>query len=185
MSVVADLDVAPVAVVIPTCDRPLLLARCLEAVRAQTWSTPFEVVVVDDGRIDVTSVVGAVPGARAISSGRRGPAAARNLGWQAVQAGWIAFTDDDAQPEPGWLEALMAARAEGVVGVAGAVTAPAGWDPLYEHAVEADAVGHFLTCNVAYARAALVQVGGFNEVFPHAAGEDWDLGERASRLGRV
>src|SRR3954453_18710822 len=40
-----------------------------------------------------------------------GPAAARNEGWRAARAPLVAFTDDDCQARPGWLEAgLRAAR---------------------------------------------------------------------------
>jgi hypothetical protein len=43
-----------------------------------------------------------------VRSGGRGPAAARNAGWRAGRAPWVAFLDDDVVPVPGWLAALHA-----------------------------------------------------------------------------
>jgi len=42
---------------------------------------------------------------------------------------------------------------------------------------------HYETCNIAYPRALLEQLGGFDENYPAAAGEDSDLGWRAIAAG--
>src|SRR5690606_8162709 len=74
-----------VSVVVPTCGRPALLARCLEALARQSLPRDsYEVIVVED-------------------RGRRGPAAARNRGWRRARAPIVAFTDDDCVPERDWL----------------------------------------------------------------------------------
>src|SRR5687768_8796137 len=76
-----------VSVVVPTCGRPELLARCLAALEKQTLpQQAYEVLVVDDGAL------------------RSGPAAARNRGWRRARAPVVAFTDDDTEPRPDWLE---------------------------------------------------------------------------------
>jgi hypothetical protein len=46
------------------------------------------------------------------------PAAARNIGWRAVQGEIIAFTDDDCILSPGWLKAGVGALTDDIVGVA-------------------------------------------------------------------
>src|SRR5690606_41312204 len=70
-----------VSVVIPTCGRPELLARCLVALKRQILGAEhFEVIVVDDGPT------------------RHGPAVARNLGWRKARAPIVAFTDADPKP---------------------------------------------------------------------------------------
>lgn len=75
----------PIAVVVPTVPgRESARERCLAAVNAQTLS-PAEVVTIEG----CTSYVAAV-----------------RLGIERTRADWIAFLDDDAVPEPDWLETL-------------------------------------------------------------------------------
>jgi len=116
-----------ITVVVPTYRRPELLARVVAAMEKQTLDRDhFEVVVVDNGSGDDTGAVLADLAARASIRLRpltievnRGPARARNLGWRCSGAPYVAFTDDDCVPEPGWLESgltqLRFADAVGVV----------------------------------------------------------------------
>lgn len=95
-----------VTVVIPTVGRPSL-AVLLEHLAPQVGTWP--VVVVDD-RPDADHPL-ALPPDRprrtAVShSGGRGPAAARNLGWQAADTEWVVFLDDDVLPHGDWAERL-------------------------------------------------------------------------------
>ncbi|HEX6362166.1 MAG TPA: glycosyltransferase, partial [Albitalea sp.] len=102
-----------ISVVIPTCRRPELLARCLAAVLTQSIARDaYEVVVVDDGHDDATRAAverlqpaGGAPALRYLRPARgRGPAVARNAGWRAARAPVVAFTDDDTIPDARWLE---------------------------------------------------------------------------------
>jgi glycosyltransferase involved in cell wall biosynthesis len=84
------------SIIIPTVNRPDLLARALQSVVSQT-SRDYELLVIDDGdgvSLDVAPFGGAF-GARLISSGRRGQVPARNLGVGEATHDWIAFLDDD------------------------------------------------------------------------------------------
>ena len=100
-----------ISVVVPTCDRPAALRRCLAALARQDAEADLDVVVVDDG----TAAGGSVeaPGARVVRAGGRGPAAARNLGARAARGRVICFTDDDCAPAPGWAQRLARACAGG------------------------------------------------------------------------
>lgn len=102
----------PVSVVVPTVERPELLARCLDAVLdAEVF--PAEVLVVDQGGAEATAEVlrdrttPEVP-VRHVRSELRGLSAARNLGLRHAAAPWVAFTDDDCVPDRGWLRAAVA-----------------------------------------------------------------------------
>ena len=184
-----------VSVVIPTRGRETRLAFALEALAEQTLGAErFEVVVVRDGGaagpfatapdgLDVRFVALGGPGSRP---------AKRNAGWRAASAPVIAFTDDDCRPCPGWLEGLVEAAAGGAAaGAAGVfVQGPTVPDPDERHllfglarSVAIDApTPWYETCNIAYPRALLERLGGFDERFV-ATGEDTDLGLRALAAG--
>ena len=103
-----------VSVVVPTFKRPMLLARCLEALLAQDFAPlEYEVIIIDDAASDQTRCQVEQYAKRAEMEGHtiryfaatnsHGPAAARNIGLYAAYGEIIAFTDDDCIPSPGWL----------------------------------------------------------------------------------
>lgn len=177
-----------VSVVIPTRDRPELLARCLASVLAalDALGGPAEVVVVDDGNGSAAPGLPTDPRVRVVTSPGQGPSRARNRGVVAARAELIAFTDDDVTVEPGWLvEAVAVMVAEpGLVGVKGPVLAPPT-DPLYEHSIDEVDQGVFVTANICYRRSALIEVGGLDPSWRLPAHGDRDLGYRISALGEV
>ncbi len=107
---------------------------------------------------------------------RRGPAAARNVGWRKAAGEIIAFTDDDCIPTPGWLRAGVAAFRPGLIGVSGRLVMPLSSDPTdYELNASSLERSEFVTANCFYRRADLERVGGFDERFDEAWREDSDL----------
>jgi GT2 family glycosyltransferase len=183
-----------IAVVVPSHDRPLRLRWLLNALEEQTLPRErFEVVVAHDSNGPETEELlrthPLAPRAIEFAPGP-GPAAKRNAGWRAATAPLIAFTDDDCRPPPVWLErALDAARSFPGAIVQGA-TIP---DPDEEHLVRAaphvdtqriiPPTPWAQTSNIVYPRELLDRVGGFDETFPLAAGEDTDLAIRAAEAG--
>lgn len=183
-----------VDVVVPTIGRPSLsvlldaLARCGKPMVRR-------IVLVDDRRAPETPLLpdGAPPalaGRVTILRGRAaGPAAARNAGWRASDADWIAFLDDDVVPAGGWL-AHLRADLEGLAPGIGAsqgrivVPLPADRRPTdWERNVRGLETAQWATADMAYRRAALLAVGGFDERFPRAYREDADLGLRVRQAG--
>src|SRR5687767_9968013 len=84
----------------------------LAALGACEGPAPGRVLVVDDRR-NASGVLGTGPlpawlrERLAVLRGRSaGPAAARNDGWRASNAEWIAFCDDDVLPPGRWLADL-------------------------------------------------------------------------------
>lgn len=94
--------------IVPTRNRPELLAETVAAIRAQTIAA--ELIVVDDGSEPAADV----PGATVLRRDRAGGsgAAARNAGAAAASSPWLAFCDDDDLWAPGKLAAQLAALAE-------------------------------------------------------------------------
>jgi GT2 family glycosyltransferase len=183
-----------VSIVIPTRNRAARLAALLTSLEHQD-GPPFEVIVVDNASTDRTlAVVGeadAVVDAhiRAIHlPDPLGPAVARNRGWRSARGELVVFTDDDVVASPGWLAAMAAAHERDPDALIQGRTEP---DPREVHKLAAfsrsqSATGPgpwFQTCNIAYPRALLERLGGFDESFWEAAGEDTDLGWRAIEAG--
>jgi GT2 family glycosyltransferase len=167
------------------------------------------VIVVDDGSADSTAELLADPPLplRVVAGEGRGPAAARNRGWRAAEADLVCFTDDDCRAAPGWVAALVraAGAGSGDDGAAGgrgpggddgpavAVIVQGRTEPEPAEAARQAAFTRsnlvtgpgrdFHTCNIAYPRALLERLGGFDESYAHPAGEDTDLAWRALEAG--
>jgi len=175
-------------VVVPTLGRPSL-RRLLEALARAVGPHPGRVIVVHDGPPEVE--LPDVPGFsyERLMGRRRGPAAARNLGWRASDAHWIAFLDDDVVPSPRWPERLeldLRDLPTDVVGSQGRIDVPRPRDRRptdWERNVAGLERALWATADMAYRRDALARLGGFDERFGRAYREDTDLALRAERAG--
>ncbi len=185
-----------VSVIIPTRGRPAALAACLRALAAQTYPrAQFEILVVDDGSdpaaAHVLAVLAAEWGARCLRQPASGPAPARNLGAAQAQGVYLAFTDDDCCPAPGWLAALVDALAAHPAAAAGgpitnalprnpyAAASQALVSYLYAYYNRDPQRAVFLTSNNLALPADLFHaLGGFDCTMHLAAAEDRDLCDR-------
>lgn len=182
-----------VDVVVPTVGRASLAPLVWSLARA--LPADAEIIVVDDRAhtADDADLGELAPAAdarvRVLRSAGRGPAAARNVGWRATSAPWVAFVDDDVDVPLGWLRALEAdvrEAADDVGAVQGRIDVPAprhraGTD--WERNVAALAQAPWVTADMAVRRTALEAIGGFDERFPRAYREDTDLALRLLDAG--
>jgi histidinol-phosphate phosphatase family protein len=186
--------VSTVDVVVPTLGRPSL-TTLLAALAAGEGPPPGRVLLVDDRR-DAAAPLAVDPWPAALASRirvlrghARGPAAARNVGWRASSADFVAFLDDDVVPDPDWPARLaddLAACAADVAGSQGRlrVPLPPGRRPTdWERNVASLERARWATADMAYRRTALAAVGGFDERFPRAYREDADLALRVVAAG--
>lgn len=173
-----------ISVVIPTYRRPGLLVKCLNAlVRQSLDKAEYEVIVISDGPDDLT--------AKAVQNHseynrvirymylpqKKGPAAARNMGWQNAKGNLVAFTDDDCLPDENWLGAILNSYSgEEKMAYTGRVKVPLPPIPTdYELNTAHLETASFVTANCCCTRAALEAVIGFDERFSMAWREDSDL----------
>lgn len=172
-----------VSIVVVTRDRPDSLRRTLDALSQQTYRR-CEVLVVDHSlhetarQVAVAAGVGriAVPGTLA---------GARQRGVDATAGEIVVFTDDDCLPEPHWVDSLVAAfrSRPDAWGIQGRTLAERG--DIGNHAVAVSGPDRlYRTCNIAYRRAALDAVGGFDERFGGWF-EDTALGAQVSQRGEI
>jgi len=168
-----------ISVVVATHRRPDKIARLLRLLSSQTIGPDaFEVIVVDDFSRDnteevVSSVASEVPfGVRFLqTNSNRGPGPARNLGWRGAATPFVAFTDDDCQPDPGWLAAgLKTLESDLSLGVVQGRTQTEHRDDFpksrWNHGIFVGSpTPYFETCNIFYRRQALEEGGGFGEQY--------------------
>jgi GT2 family glycosyltransferase len=188
-----------VSIVICTKDRPADLARALASIQASDdVARAAEIVVVEEA-----DAPRALPGVRYIHLPRanRGVGYARNAGVNAASGDVVVFIDDDCEAEKGWADALVRPLREdsGIVGAAGAVMVhdcnrigyaenilgfPGGGLRFAQQAGgRIVPTRHLATCNCAYRRQAVLDVGGFVEA-ADIGGEDTLLAERVTERGR-
>jgi len=203
-----------VSVVVVTWNRRDLLQSCLQSLSLQQLNNPFEVIVVDNGSVDgsVEMLV------RDFSSNSKfalhlirnstnyGFCAANNQGFALATGEFIALLNNDAEAEPGWLAALLAALENHPDAGMAASKILVYEDPRRidkaAHLIYPDGqnrgrgTGEFDTgqydqmeealwpdgCAAMYRRAMLDQIGGFDEDF-FAYGDDAELGLRGRIAG--
>ncbi|MEM7240263.1 MAG: glycosyltransferase family 2 protein, partial [Pseudomonadota bacterium] len=178
-----------VSIVIPSRGRPYLVPVILNALRYLTYPV-FEVILVGEAEAadayeispDLRKAIHYLPCHTANIS------AARNLGIRAARGEIVAFIDDDAVPEPDWLDQLVVPFADERVGAAGGrvrdrdgvrcqfdgatfdrgaeetpLAASENVDGIW--APRNDRVLAMMGTNCAFRRSALMALGGFDESY--------------------
>jgi glycosyltransferase involved in cell wall biosynthesis len=176
-----------ITVAICTAQRYDLLERLLKTLEEQEYGRPWEVLVVDNtpapDRCDIKTPAG-LHRVRVVFEDTLGLSHARNRAIAESESDVIAFVDDDALVDVGWLSevgrsfALSTSSPVGVVGGPATplweVTPPAWLDALPASTKSlfslvdwsgktrvATASEWFVGANIAFARDALLAVGGF------------------------
>ena len=160
------------------------IGRCLESLSKLEYPD-YEVIVINDGSNDATPAIAARFPCRLITTENRGLSAARNTGFAQAVGEIVAYIDDDASPDPHWLQYLATTLLEGHAG-AGGPNLPVHTDGVTAacvtntpgnptHVLLSDTVAeHVPGCNMAFWKWALESVGGFDRQF-RIAGDDVDL----------
>jgi glycosyltransferase involved in cell wall biosynthesis len=212
----AAVDELTVSVLMATRDRPDMLQRSVGRLLDEAAGRPVQLVVVDNSA-DPTGTRAALadlPGVQVLHEPRPGLSAARNAGLSALTGDVVVFIDDDVTVTTGWLDELLRPFADPDVWAVAGNVLPADietlapqyfedygglgrgpWRVVYrpdwlrntKRAVPTWLIG--ATANAAVRRAAMEQVGPFNEVLgagrPAGVGEDSEYFYRILRTGGV
>ena len=187
-----------VSVIVPVRNRRPLLRALLDGLDAQTL-TDHEVIVADNGSTDgAPDEAEGRTRVRVVRLGAVPVNVARNAAIAASTGEYLAFTDSDCVPDPGWLAAGVAALDDGADLAHGPTRPARAPRPLERTTAEDGSSGLFPTCNVFYRRSAFTAAGGFDRTAPSRFGfaptssmaqldwgEDTLLGWAVARSGRV
>lgn len=163
-----------VSVVIPCYNQARFLPTAIGSVRRQLYR-PLEMIVVDDGSTDDTSVTANRHGAMVIRQSNRGVGSARNTGLGAARGDFIVFLDADDELLPdavaSGVDTLTShATASCVVRLCQSMDAEGTPLPTQHPTVEtSDLYRAWLLCNFVWTpgaamfrRRKLVEIGGFD-----------------------
>jgi len=189
-----------ISVVVPVYNEERSLPACLDSLRGQKCSFPFEIIVVDNASTDHSADIARQAGVRLVSEPRKGVGLARRAGFAAAQANIVASTDADCIVPVDWLARIQQAFLEqpSLIAIGGyalyhdappylhflarisnrldlihLVGKVARWQPLS-------------TQNLAVRKGAYEQAGGFDPTITSPLGlDDVDLTLRLSAIGPI
>jgi glucosyl-dolichyl phosphate glucuronosyltransferase len=196
-----------ISVVVCTHNRAASLGQALDSLIDQTLDrTAYEVIVVNNCSTDETpAVVQGYQGKagqgriRLLDEPALGLGHARNRGWQAALGRYVAFMDDDAKAEAGWLEralAIFEGNRPAPVAVGGQIrpwyVSPKpswykddyevrSWGPDARRLLPGES---FSGSNMMFSREILLAVGGF-DVAVGMRGERVSMGEETVLFTKI
>jgi glycosyltransferase involved in cell wall biosynthesis len=195
-----DIDLS---LIICTRDRCRQLARCLESLRALEFERAWELILVDNGSTDETPLT-----VKAFADGvdftvqyvlerAAGLSNARNAGLRIARGSILVFTDDDCYPAADFLSSTWLAFVDPTVGyITGRIllhdpadarmTIKESTTQFTFPARSFIGAGDVAGANMAFRRAILAEIGGFDPLFGAGsafAAEDVDAAGRASATG--
>lgn len=185
-----------VSIVVPAFNAQQTLAHTIQSLLSQDYPGEIEVIIVDDGSTDETRrIVQSFSTAKFIRQSNAGPAAARNRGAADSKGEIILFTDSDCVAHRDWVGKIVDGfNVERVGAVCGSygIANPnkvlakcIHQEILYRHRVLMNSFPRaFGSYNVGIKRAVFFEVGGFNENYRRASGEDNDLSYKILKSGR-
>jgi glycosyltransferase involved in cell wall biosynthesis len=183
------------SVIVPTFNRPEALRECIAALARQSYPRhSYEVIIADDGgtaNLDgVAEPFSRELAVRIVRQENSGPGRARNLGASIASGRFLAFTDDDCQPDTNWLAALEKKLMDYPDRLVGglvvnaldhnpyAVASQMISDVVYAHYNrDLERPRFFATDNIAVSAALFHEIGGFNHQFRMSAAEDRDFAD--------
>jgi glycosyltransferase involved in cell wall biosynthesis len=162
---------------------------CLRAILNQTFQE-FEIIIIDDYSEDCTNAeIKKLNDARIRyfrNENWLGISPSRNRGIKKALGENVFFTDGDCQVSKNWIEVgLKSLNKPNCVGVEGRIYYVSDdYKPTFsDHVMENKYGGNFMTGNIAYKKAVIEKVGGFDEKLTYL--EDRDIAFRIMKYGKI
>lgn len=162
---------------------------CLKSILHQSF-TDFELIIVDDNSTDSTlSIINKIKDNRVKvlkNDKQLGISPSRNKCVKYAVGEYLFFTDGDCTVSEDWLkQGLKHFEDPNVMGVEGRIVyVSQDYKPTFSDSVQENRNGgNYMTGNVAYRKAVVEAVGGFDESLTYL--EDRDLGFRILKLGKI
>lgn len=189
------------SIIVPVYNSAKTIKPCIESLLLLNYPS-YEIIIIDDGSTDNSlKICEKFSQIKIIRTANRGPSRARNIGIKEAEGDIIAFTDSDCIVHPEWLlELNKGFSKKSVVGVGGNQVSPVDESDFGKCTQETFTILGFATsymktpafmteikhnpsCNSAYRKENIKEMGGFNEsLWP---GEDVDLDLRLIRQGHT
>lgn len=196
------IDPKDISIVIPVKNNQSGIESLLKALNSNLThgSLPRELIIIDnnsDPCIEVPSNL-ELQGLtiKLLKCNNLGPAAARNVGAKNAKGTWLLFVDSDCILSKSLLNSFI--EIEGTLAFAGKVMTTSSnclsnyyvsqqihYPPLKKEDTGMVAPQYLITANALVKKSAFEAIGGFNESFTMAGGEDIDLGLRLSKIGNI
>lgn len=174
------------SIIIPSCNRPDLLRRCLNALHPEVQGIDhllYEVIVTDDSENERTHKMlqEYFNWVKWVKGPKNGIGANRNNAVNFARGNWLVFTDDDCIPGSNWIKAYhdTITRNDSISVFEGRTTADRPQERFDEEAPINETGGCLWSCNFCISKSLFINVGGFNERLKFAM-EDVDLHKRLS-----
>ncbi|MFH1751518.1 MAG: glycosyltransferase [archaeon] len=175
-----------ISVVIPAFNAEKTIKECLESLLGQKVKEGFEVIVVDDGSTDKTAeIVRKFKKVKLVSQKNSGPASARNNGARKAKGEVVFFTDSDCFASQGLLQKIFNWFKDEKVSVLAGSYFTKRKKSFMAKLIELEIrqrhekIGKFIDSTGTYCFAikkkVFFELGGFNESFKKAAGEDTEF----------
>lgn len=179
------------SVIVPAYNAARTLPALLASLSLESFQD-FELVLVDDCSRDGTARIAQSYPCKVLQMPKnRGPACCRNEGARSALGEILVFTDSDCEVAPNWLERMDQHFRNGDVDAImgrlvlkpstflgdsiSALGFPAGGSIGFEKIWKVDKQGlteSLSSCNCAVRKKLFWKIGGFDETFPYAGGED-------------
>jgi glycosyltransferase involved in cell wall biosynthesis len=175
-----------VSVIIPVRNGADTLAEQLAALAGQTYESPWEIVVADNGSTDGTLALARswaerLPNVSVVDASLRpGSSYARNFGAEHATGEFLAFCDADDVVVPGWIAALVAGAREydAVTGLQDVTvinsTAVQATRPMRAEGLpQSRFLPYAPSCNLGVWASVFAATGGFDEDYPQSHDVEW------------
>ena len=185
-----DMNKPMVSIIMPTYNRPEFLRKSIGSVLGQSYPN-FELIVVNDGGVDVKSVISEYRDKRIkyVSKGNGGLSSALNEGVRKATGKYIAYLDDDDLWGSNHLEVtveeLERGEVDAVYTICNRIT-PAGdviavYNDRFNSEILTIERNFITTCSIVHKAGLITKMGMFDESL--ATHMDWDMWKKFVKNG--